>query len=76
MLDANSDLGVFGVFAFLLLIFATITYNNTAKSRFFYQHLTGCGRLPENTVRDLDSYEYTPQHNDWVRDNNDKLVLG
>jgi len=33
------------------------------------------GPLSENDLRDLDSYEYTPDRNDWLKDANDKLIL-
>ena len=34
-----------------------------------------CGPLTENDLRDLDSYEYTPQRNNWLKDASDKLIL-
>ena len=33
------------------------------------------GPLPEDTLSDLDSYEYTPDRNDWLNDASDKLIL-
>ena len=33
------------------------------------------GPLPENDLKDLDGYEYTPERNDWLNDASDKLVL-
>lgn len=34
-----------------------------------------CGPLTENDLKDLVSYEYTPERNDWLRDASDKLIL-
>lgn len=33
------------------------------------------GPLTESDLRDLDSYEYTPERNDWLKDASDKLIL-
>jgi hypothetical protein len=33
------------------------------------------GPLPEDGLKDLDSYEYRPDRNDWIHDNSDKLIL-
>lgn len=33
------------------------------------------GPLTENGLKDLDSYEYTPDRNDWLKDASDKLIL-
>ncbi len=33
------------------------------------------GPLPENDLKDLDSYDYTPERNDWLKDASDKLIL-
>ncbi len=33
------------------------------------------GPLPENDLKHLDSYDYTPERNDWLNDASDKLIL-
>lgn len=33
------------------------------------------GPLAEDALRSLDDYEYKPDRNDWLKDNNDKLIL-
>ena len=33
------------------------------------------GPLPEDDLKDLDSYDYTPERNDWLKDASDKLTL-
>jgi hypothetical protein len=66
-----------------------MTEQRTSKD--FYRHSTGeiyaiemawdgtligsCGPLTENALKDLDSYDYSPDRNDWIRDQNDKLTL-
>lgn len=34
-----------------------------------------CGPLPETGLKDLDSYDYTPDKNQWLNDASDKLIL-
>lgn len=34
-----------------------------------------CGPLAQDHPKDLDSYEYTPERNSWLKDANDKLIL-
>jgi hypothetical protein len=33
------------------------------------------GPLVEGQLWPLAKYEYTPERNDWIKDNNDKLIL-
>lgn len=37
--------------------------------------LGSCGPLPKHNILAPDSYTYDNTINDWVRDNNDKLIL-